>query len=174
MTLFEDPLYQKFVILGNAEYELRQPYLRWINTLIPYFDLSNSVHYKDVIEIKTVNYVYDALNSGAVKPTILPSAIIRVLVKTEYGFNDTIRRVPLDKFGQIGEQLIEEFQYFMSFRKFHYELCEEINEKYMRKHVTNGTDTYKITKIEYHSMPLFYARPNVLDVRINEKEYWLK
>lgn len=173
MTIFEDPLYQKYLTSIVVEGELRRQFIRWMNTQIPYFDFGPNG--KDIVEVKQVTYVQDRFGSEVLNGAPEnPNAIINIIIKTPFGFSDTVRRVPFSEFGTIGTKMREEFQYFIDFRKMHYELCEKINEKYLHSHVTNGEHTYKITKIEYHAMPLFYSRPDLLEKRIIPKEYWLK
>lgn len=172
MTIFEDTLYQKYVTLINMEDVLRQSFLMWMNTQISYFDFGPSG--KNIVEVKKVTYVQDCFEYKVEQNvSVNPNAIIRVIINSEHGFTDTIRRVPFSRFGRISERLIEEFQYFINFKHMLYEVCEEIHEKYMYKNVTDGTDTYKIAKIEYHAMPMFYTKPNILEKIIEPRKFWL-
>lgn len=172
MTIFEDPLYQKYLSLSKAEEYMRKPFVAWMNTMIPYFDIKQMGN--DIIEVRSVTYVQDSYSSEFLNIGLNPNAILRVIIKTDFGFNDSVRRIPFTMFGSVSDKLLEEFQYFINFRKFYYELCKEIEEKYKNKFVTDGEDTYKITKIEYHAMPLFYSRPNILEERIKPMEFYLK
>lgn len=172
MTIFEDPLFQKYISLSTMEDEMRHSFVRWMNTQIPHFDLGSSI--KDLIEVTRVTYVHDRFGSEIMKEVSMnPYAILNILVKTELGFKDTIRRISLDKFGTMREKLLEEFQYFINFRQFHYGVCNEINEKYMNKIATDGKSKHNITRIEYYKFPIFYSKPNLLEKRINPKEFSL-
>lgn len=173
MTIFEDPLYQKYITLIVVEEQLRIAYIRWMNTQIPYFDLDSSI--SNLIEVKKVTYVQDRFGSEVLLDVPLnPNAIINIKVKTEFGYNDTVRRVSFDNFGTISAKLREEFKNFASFRQEHYQVCRDIHDKYMYKTVTNGKKEHKISKIEYYAMPLFSTRSkSIREERIKPQEFWL-
>lgn len=173
MTIFEDPLYQKYIALIQVEDEMRNAYVRWMNTQIPIFDFNNTI--SDLVEVKSVTYVQDRFASE-VKLDIPynPNAILNIIVKTSFGFSDTVRRVPFDNFGPISTQLHEELKNFVSLRNEHYQLCNKISNKYKNQLVTNGDSRYRVDKIDYYAMPIFYTRTkSIREERIKPKEFWL-
>lgn len=174
MTIFEDPLYQKYIALIKVEDEMRNAYIRWMNTQIPYFELDSSI--SNLIEVKQVTYVQDRFGTEVIRDDLPlnPNAIINIKVKTEFGYNDTVRRIPFNNFGPISTKLYEEFKNFASFRQEHYQVCRDIHDKYMYKTVTNGKKEHKISKIEYYAMPLFSTRSkSIREERIKPQEFWL-
>lgn len=174
MTIFEDPLYQKYIALIKVEDEMRNAYIRWMNTQIPLFDLGDTIG--DLVEVKQVTYVQDRFGTEVAGDNLPlnPNAILNIIIKTSFGFSDTVRRVSFDKFGPISTKLNEELKHFISLRKEHYQVCDKISKKYKDQLVTNGDHRYRVTKIDYYAMPIFYSRPNLLDERINPKEYRLR